>query len=116
MTQETVLDTLGQRLSKFAALDAEGTGGILLAWDDEVVSDSDLQCKVFMVTAMVTMVLTNMSFLLTTCYGPADDRRKEEFLQEMTSIKPASQIPWLIMVSTSSTKQVIKTTSISTVD
>lgn len=27
MTQETVLDTLGQRLSKFAALDAEGTGG-----------------------------------------------------------------------------------------
>jgi hypothetical protein len=46
---------------------------------------------------MVTMVLTNVSFLLTTCNGPPDDRRKEEFLQEMISIKPASQIPWLIM-------------------
>lgn len=72
-------------------------GGILLAWDDEVVSVSDIQCQCFTVSTRLTMVMTNLSFFLTTCYGPADDRRKEEFLQEMRAIKPAVHTPWLIL-------------------
>jgi hypothetical protein len=39
---------------------------------------------------------TDASFILTICYGPADDRRKEEFLQEMVSLKPGAGTPWLI--------------------
>ena len=46
---------------------------------------------------MVRVLLTDACFMLTTCYGPSDDRRKEEFLQEMLSLKPAAGIPWLIM-------------------
>lgn len=82
MSQTIALDTLGQSLSKFVTLDAQGTrGGILLAWDEDLVSVLDVQCKVFMILAVVTMLLSNVTFLLTTCYGPADDRRKEEFLR-----------------------------------
>jgi len=98
MSQTIALDTLGQSLSKFVTLDAQGTrGGILLAWDEDLVLVSDVQCKVFTISAVVTMLLSNVTFLLTTCCGPADDRRKEEFLQEMISIKPALHVPWLIM-------------------
>lgn len=48
-------------------------------------------------TAQVKARLTEECFLLTTCYGPADDRRKEEFLQEMLSLKPVAGLPWLIL-------------------
>jgi exonuclease III len=40
--------------------------------------------------------MSNMNFMITTCYGPADDDRKEEFLQEMLALKPAAGTPWLI--------------------
>lgn len=50
----------------------------------------------FTISAIVTVLLSNLSFKLSTCYGPADDRRKEDFLQEMLLQKPAAGVPWLI--------------------
>lgn len=43
------------------------------------------------------MLISDACFNQTTCYGLADDRRKEEFLQEMISSKPPAGTPWLIM-------------------
>jgi exonuclease III len=92
-----VLETLGQRLDSFLALDANGTrGGILLGWDKEVVSVSDVEYGSFTITASVTVLLSNLSFRLTACYGPADDGRKEEFLLEMLSLMPPHGAPWLV--------------------
>jgi hypothetical protein len=37
------------------------------------------------------------SFLLTTVYGPTDDNDKARFMEELTNIKPAASIPWLVL-------------------
>lgn len=108
-----VLETLGQRLDSFLALDANGTrGGISLGWDKEVVSVSDVEYGSFTITASITVLLSNLSFRLTTCYGPADDGRKEEFLLEMLSLMPLMALRgWLLEISISFTKLAIRITS-----
>lgn len=98
MSSIIVTDTLGQNLTGFEVLDAAGTrGGILLAWDEIAVSMADFHRGQFTISALVSLLTTGTTFRLTTCYGPADDRRKEDFLQEMLSLKPANGVPWLII-------------------
>jgi hypothetical protein len=98
MTRSILAETLGGRLTGHCALDANGTrGGILVGWDQDAVQITDIDTKVFTVTASVRMLASDAFFRLTTCYGPSDDRRKEEFLQEMIAIKPAAGTPWLIV-------------------
>jgi exonuclease III len=97
MTPALVLDTLGQRLASYHTLDAEGTrSGVLLGWDKDVVVVSDLKHRLFTISAIVKVLMSDSSFKITTCYGPADGKRKEEFLLEMLTLKPASGVPWLI--------------------
>lgn len=97
MSHHILADTVGERLAGHCTLDANGTrGGILVGWDQDLVQITDIESKQFTITARVGVLSTDASFILTTCYGPADDRRKEEFLQEMVSLKPAAGTPWLI--------------------
>jgi endonuclease/exonuclease/phosphatase family metal-dependent hydrolase len=42
-------------------------------------------------------VSSDTPFLLTTCYGPAEDRRKDEFLAELRAVKPTTNTPWMII-------------------
>ena len=91
-------DTLGERMAGHCTLDANGTrGGILLAWNQDAVQLTDVVANQLSVMARVRMLISDACFSLTTCYGPTDDRRKEEFLQEMISSKPPAGTPWLIM-------------------
>ncbi|XP_066351274.1 uncharacterized protein [Miscanthus floridulus] len=46
---------------------------------------------------MVKISSTSASFLLITCYGPANDRRKDEFLAELQAVKPLTAVPWMII-------------------
>jgi hypothetical protein len=64
--------------------------------DKDVVSVTDVDCRLFTISATVQVLMSNTSFRITTCYGPADDRRKEEFLQEMMMLKPSAGVAWLI--------------------
>jgi exonuclease III len=41
--------------------------------------------------------MSNSRFRISTCYGPANDARKEDFLQEMLMLKPAAGVSWLIV-------------------
>lgn len=91
-------ETLGQHLNSYLTLDAQGTrGGILLAWDKDTVSISNALNRTFTISATVTAASPNVPFLLTTCYGPADDSRKDDFLAELQAIKPDSAVPWMII-------------------
>lgn len=91
-------ETLGQHLDSYLELGAQGTrGGILLAWNKEMISVTNAVNRSFTISAMVRVSSMNASFLLTTCYGPADDSRKDEFLAEMQDIKPNTAIPWMII-------------------
>jgi hypothetical protein len=64
---------------------------VLLGWDKDVVSVTDIDCGLFTISATVRVLMSNSSFRITTCYGPADDRRKE-----MMMLKPTAEMAWLI--------------------
>jgi hypothetical protein len=91
-------DTLGLALDSYLELGAQGTrGGILLAWDKELLSVTNAINRSYTITATVNLRAYNISFLLTTCYGPADDGRKDEFLAELQTIRPPHSIAWMII-------------------
>lgn len=91
-------DMLEPFLDSYVELGAQGTrGGILLAWDKDMVSVTQPVNRSFTISAMVQLQSNSPLFLLTTCYGPADDSHKEEFLAELRSIKPTANIPWMII-------------------
>jgi exonuclease III len=97
MTRTILVDTLGPDYAGFCTLDAVGIrGGILLGWHDESVLVTNIDVRNFTVSATVK-VLTDAGFMITTCYGPATDNRKEEFLQEIQATKPLAGVPWLIL-------------------
>jgi hypothetical protein len=58
---------------------------------------TEVEHKSFTISAKITVLNSNLTFSLTTCYGPADDGRKEEFLLEMNSVRPPPNVPWLIV-------------------
>jgi exonuclease III len=98
ITSQTKSETLGPLLDGFQYLPACGTtGGILLGWNSEWVHAWDLSLTNFTMSMKIKLKWLNSSFLLTTVYGPADDNEKANFLDELTSIKPTSPLPWLVL-------------------
>lgn len=91
-------ETLGHLLDSYLELPEQGTrGGILLAWNKDVISVTNPINRTFTILAMVAVASNSTPFLLSTCYGPADDARKKEFLVELLLIKPAAPTPRLII-------------------
>lgn len=70
---------------------------ILLAWNKDVITVTNPISRTFTISAIISVASNSTPFLLTTCYGPSDDRRKDEFLAELQTIKPAGAIPWMII-------------------
>lgn len=78
----------GQRLKNFAQRLADGTkGGILLLWDETVLSVTDVQIGAYFLSA--TVAFRNSSdpktFKLTTVYGPTRNNHKDAFFLELKS-------------------------------
>jgi hypothetical protein len=85
-------------MDSYLHLDAQGTrGGILLAWNKDIISISNAVNRTFSISATIKVVSSDTPFLLTTCYGPAEDRRKDEFLAELRAVKPTTNTPWMII-------------------
>jgi hypothetical protein len=57
---------------------------------------TEIHHGLFTVSAKLTVLMSNLSFIITTCYGPADDGRKQEFLQRDVSAQAGTGTPWLI--------------------
>lgn len=68
-----------------------------MAWNRDLVSVTNAVNRTFTISAVVQTSSPSIPFLITTCYGPSDDSRKEEFLAELRAIKPATTTPWIIM-------------------
>lgn len=91
-------ETLDQYLDSYIELAAQGTrGGVLLAWNKDVITVTNPISRTFTISAMASVASNSTPFLLTTCYGPSDDRRKDEFLAELQATKPAGALPWMII-------------------
>lgn len=90
------LEFLGQRLNHLVYLPADGTkGGIVLAWDADLISVTNSTLGLYSLSATVHMRLSGTSFFMTVVYGPSEDPDKGNFLQELQSIKPDLATPWL---------------------
>lgn len=90
------LEFLGSRLNHFFYLPAAGTrGGIVLTWDEDLISVTNPSMGLSSLSATVNMRLMGVSFLITVVYGPSEDPEKGAFLQELLSLKPDPGIPWL---------------------
>ena len=78
-------------------LPAIGTrGGIGMFRDASIVSLTSPDIRRFSVSAVVSIVGTGTSFLLSSVYGPVDDDAKLDFLNELRDIMPANGAPWII--------------------
>lgn len=103
-TKVEVIDTqlglqfLGSRLSQFDYIPAaEVCGGVLIAWDEDLLDASDPVVGEYCLSLTVTMKLTNTSFRLTAVYGPTNDGEKHMFLDELISTQPAAGTSWTCM-------------------
>uniref|UniRef100_A0A452ZHM4 Endonuclease/exonuclease/phosphatase domain-containing protein n=1 Tax=Aegilops tauschii subsp. strangulata TaxID=200361 RepID=A0A452ZHM4_AEGTS len=87
----------GYRLKGFAQRPAVGTrGGILLLWNEDHVRVESVQYGDYTLSATVTIISSNISFKLTSVYGPTRNNLKEAFFQEMKDQKPANNVRWLV--------------------
>ena len=88
----------GFRLRQFAQRPANGTrGGILLLWDDRVVQASNVVIGTFSLSATIAVNGADLSFKLTTVYGPTRGNLKDAFFAELVASKPPAGTRWLVM-------------------
>jgi hypothetical protein len=89
------MQTLGNKFLDFCYLPTAGThGGILMAWDPDVVTGSDFDIRRFSVTSR--FVVGSNSWWLTTVYGPHSDEDQVLFLDELRDIRASHQGGWVV--------------------
>jgi exonuclease III len=70
----------GHRLRQFSQRPTDGTkGDILMLWDNSVIQVANVVITTFSLSATITIIGTNISFKLTTVYGPTRGNLKDAF-------------------------------------
>lgn len=83
--------------SNFAYLPSEETrGGVLIAWDQDYVARGAVRKENYCISMEVNLLMSNISFVITTVYGPANNVDKPFFLDELVRCQPANT-PWLCL-------------------
>lgn len=88
----------GYKLDRFDFKPARGTkGGILLLWDSDTLNVQNVRVGRFSISADVTVIQSNTTFMLTGVYGPTRHRLKDAFLRHIRRLKPNSGESWLLL-------------------
>ena len=88
----------GYRLNNFTYKPAAATrGGIILLWNSNFVDLQNISIRRFSISATVTLIDSNISFLMTAVYGPTRDLLKPAFLRELRRCKPDEGSKWLLL-------------------
>jgi hypothetical protein len=69
----------------------------MLGWHSDFMITSDLLLKRFSLSMMVQRAWEVAPFLLTVVYSLIDDSDKVEFLNELLSVAPISQMQWVVL-------------------
>ncbi|PNT76653.1 hypothetical protein BRADI_1g50965v3 [Brachypodium distachyon] len=99
VSQTLVSECLGSRFCKnFVFKPALGTrGGVLVAVSDDFqISKFVLAPDLFSLTGLIQDRTDGSSWTITAVYGPNDDGKKIQFMQELRQIKQVVQAEWLI--------------------
>jgi hypothetical protein len=95
--QYTAAQLGGFRLRQFVQRPTIGTrGGILLLWDDAVVQATDVSIGVSL-SATIKIINSDVSYKLTTVYGPTRGNLKDAFFAELVATKPCPGTRWLVI-------------------
>jgi hypothetical protein len=101
MTRALVIEMLGPRFGdNFICLPADGVrGGVLITCtsDFQITMDPLIATNQFSVTGTVVNRSDNSSWTITGVYGPQEDDAKQEFMQELRSIKALIQPRWIVL-------------------
>lgn len=89
---------LPSRLASFATHPADGSaGGILTAWDADVLKLMVVLERDYTVTTSFLLNADGSPLSVTNVYAPSDHRRKSAFLAELSSIATSLDGPWMII-------------------
>jgi hypothetical protein len=72
-------------------------GDILLSWHSDFIKATNFMIKQYSPLMIVQPTWEVSPFLLTVVYGPSEDAAKVEFLDELLSISPNSQVQWVVL-------------------
>lgn len=65
-------------------------------WNDDQIAASDIHLGEFLLSASIKLVGTDVSFRITTDYGPTANNRKDDFFfSELLAQKPSPGTKWL---------------------
>jgi mannosylglycoprotein endo-beta-mannosidase len=92
-----VMQILGPSFDGFSYLPAiETRGGILSAWDSSAIQISHLVMDSFALTGQVH-TRDNNNWWIMVVYGPPDNDRKVQFLQELSERRMLCHGPWMLV-------------------
>lgn len=97
ISSSTIVETLGPQFQDFFFLPADGTrGGILLAWQRDLIALSHPAIGAHHITALVSPIGGGQHWWLTGVYGPREDQAKIEFLSDLPEERATCAGPWLL--------------------
>ena len=87
----------GGRLSQWEMLPSHGaSGGILIGWDDKLVSFVDSQVGTFSLSIKFKNILDNFEWWLAGVYGPCISNLKSAFIDELRQLISLVGGNWMI--------------------
>lgn len=97
MTNKIAKELCGRRLDHFSTRDADGTrGGILIAWSDRKFSLVDTTVRTYSLSLLFKNREDSSTFLYTGVYGPSVRPNRQSFFEELRSLKPLNNTPWIV--------------------
>ena len=98
ISQFKAISFLPPNLRSFHSIPANGSaGGIITAWDDNLLSCSKVVDDPFSLTCRFDSCDDDLSFVVTNVYGACDHALKPLFLQSLVYLKHAISCPWTII-------------------
>lgn len=72
------------------------SGGILTTWTDSLFTSLGASSTEHTLSVHLASTVTNLSFFITNVYAPSTPELRPQFLDELKSIVPPDNTPWLL--------------------
>jgi hypothetical protein len=70
----------------------------MLGWHSDFIVATNLTIRRYSLSMIIRPTWEISPFLLTVVYGPSEDsKKKTEFLEELASLTPSSQMQWIVL-------------------
>lgn len=85
-------------LKSFFSMPASGSaGGLLVAWDQDYVSATEIFRNQYCISVNLSSVSDNNNFCLTTVYAPCDNSERPDFFHALDQVAELVSGPWILL-------------------